>query len=100
MKIDLMLLAFIAGSLIPLVTAIITRSTAPSGIKAVISAALAGVVALVSLWTEAAGVVDWKTSLLLFFTTWITHAGAYFGFWKPTGVAPGLHSSTGTFGLG
>ena len=99
-SIDATLLAFASGSLIPFVTALLTKVTAPSGVKAVCSAVLAGITAVLIAIQHAGGVIGWKQALIVFLETEIAMAATYYGFSKPTGIAPALHSSTGTFGLG
>lgn len=97
---DTALLAFIAGTVIPLATGLLTKLHAPSGLKAFVSAVLSGVTAVVALLTSYAGVVDAKQALFVFFGAWVTQAGTYWGFFKPTGVTQAVQDSTAGVGLG
>lgn len=98
--VDMMLLAFLSGSAIPLATGVLTKITASSGVKAFVSAFLSAVTAIVAYLTEFVGVADLKTTLFVFFTAWVTHAGTYYGFWKPTTISTGVQQSTATVGIG
>lgn len=98
--VDAMILALVSGSVIPLVTGIVTKMSAPSGLKALVSTILSGVTALVAYLTDWNGVGTWKEALVVGLTALIAHAGSYHGVLKPTGVAPALGQSTGPFGLG
>lgn len=98
--IDAALLAFISGSVIPLVTGAVTKLNAPAGLKAFVSAVLAGAVAVIGYVTDFNGVGTWKQAAAVGFLAWVTHAGSYYGFLKPTGVAPAVQTSTAEVGLG
>lgn len=100
MTVDTMLLAFISGSVIPLATGLLTKLSAPSGLKAFFSALLAGVTAFVAYVTDFAGVGSWKEAVYVGLAAWVSHAGAYHGFWKPSGVAGAVQGSTATVGIG
>lgn len=98
--VDAMILALVSGSVIPLVTAIVTKLEAPSGLKALVSTALAGVTALVAYLSDWNGVGTWKEAVVVGLTALIAHAGSYHGVLKPTGIAPAMGQSTAKVGLG
>lgn len=96
MNIDVALLTFVSGSLIPFITGILTKSTARSAVKAVVSAILAIAVAVVSYLTDFQGVSDWKTALFVGLGALLAQGAIYQGFLKPTGVGPAVSKNTDT----
>jgi small basic protein len=95
---DAALLATLAGLLVPLLVGIVTKTTAPAGLKAMINAALSALGGLVA--TVVPGAFHWHPFLASWATAWVVSIATYYGLWKPTGVAPAIHQSTGTVGVG
>lgn len=98
--IDAMILALVSGSVIPLVTGIVTKLSASSGLKALVSTTLAGVVAVVGYLTDFNGVGTWKQALVVGLTALIAHAGSYYGVLKPAGISGAVQESTARVGIG
>lgn len=78
---------------LPLLVALITRTSAPSSVKALtniglslLSTAIVTIVA--SLVSHHA--IDWFTILFAFVTGFIVSAGSYTHVWKPTGIEPSV----------
>lgn len=94
LRVDTTLLAFIAGTLIPLATGVITKAHTSSAVKAVVSAILAAVTAVVALLTQFAGVVSWKQAVYVGLGALIAQAASWHGLWKPTGFGPSVNSNT------
>lgn len=95
---DAALLATLAGVVVPLLVGIVTKMAAPAGLKAIVNAALTALGGLVA--TIVPGAFRWHPFLASWATAWVVSVATYYGLWKPTGVAPAIHSSTGTVGLG
>lgn len=89
------------GIVIPIVTALITKSSASSGLKSVVTTALSAVTATVVYVVAAdGGGYDWQGFLNAFLNTFIPAIVLYYGLYKPTGVTTRVNVSTGAFGLG
>lgn len=43
---------------------------------------------------------EWKPFIISWALTFVVSVATYFGVYKPTGVAPAVNHSTGSFGLG
>lgn len=100
MHVDALLLSLITGAVIPLLTGVITKLQASSGLKAMVSAFLSGVVAFVGYIVDWNGVGTWQQALVVGLIAFVTQAGSYHGFLKPTGIAPAVQESTAKVGIG
>jgi hypothetical protein len=98
MKFDVPFLSVIAFSVLPLVTGIVTQQVATGRLKALVLAVLSAVTAVVTAVIEDEGVLTAETGTL-FVVGLVIAAGIYFGFWKPTGVAPAVQSATPNLGV-
>ena len=99
-QVDVLLLNFVLGSLIPLVTAIFTKVNASSRVKSVFNA-------IVSIATGAGGYLllnDGRATLVALatysITAFLASGVAYQNVWKPTGAAPALQAKTPALGVG
>lgn len=99
-ELDMTLLALLSGTIIPLATGVLTKLAAPKWLKALCSATLAGVTAVVALLTGYAGVGTVKEAVYVGLTAFVAHAGSYYGFMKPTGISGGVQESTKHLGIG
>ncbi|NAZ73837.1 hypothetical protein GTQ99_00130 [Kineococcus sp. T13] len=86
--------------LLPLVTGVVTKLRAGSAIKAVSTAVLSVVTGIVStaLASPAAGIPVVETAYAILFA-FVSATASYYGFWKPTGVAPAVQKATAEVGL-
>lgn len=81
------IVAVMVGTVIPILTALVTRSTASSSVKALVSLGLS---AVASFGTEFINNHDhfyWQGALLTTVVVFITSVGTYMGLWKPTNIA-------------
>lgn len=87
--------------ILPLLVGIVTTRLASGGMKAAILALLAGVSGLLNE-ALASGLSDfnWTIGGLLALFAWIQAIGVYYGFLKPTGMAPAVQRTTENFGVG
>jgi hypothetical protein len=93
--------ALIAGTLIPLVTGLITKLSAQPGTKAIIALALSAAVAVLNAIVVAQGEFLVRDITILFATTFTTQVVTYLGLWKPVGggASPGA-KATAEIGVG
>lgn len=99
-QVDMAVLAFLAGTVIPLLTAVVTRSQATSGLKAVVNLVLsmaAGGVAFLVANNGQGGVLELIASIV---AVYLASGVSYQNLWKPTGVTNATSSATNRFGLG
>jgi hypothetical protein len=93
-------LALVVGTVLPLVVGLITKLEAPSWLKALVLAFLAGVAGYLTNVASVTGQVEfWPVvgaGLLAAVAAW----GSYQSLWKPTKVAPKVQESTPRFGIG
>jgi hypothetical protein len=80
------LLAILVQVILPIVVAVVTRSTASAGTKAITLLALTGVTQFVSAWIDNFDKFDWKDVLLNVLVGFLISVATHFGLWKPSGV--------------
>jgi len=95
MTISALLVTIIVALVIPAATALLTKATASTWVKQIVTALLAGVSGLIVTATQLDGTaVISKAALLLALTTFVSTQAAYIGLWKPHAVnatvAPGV----------
>lgn len=98
MNTDAQTIILIAGVVIPILVGVLAKAGAPSGLKAILNAALtaaAGVLAQV-----IPGAFHWRTFFLAWAATWVVSVATHFGFYKPVGVTGAVQSSTANIGVG
>jgi len=98
-QIDPGLLA-IAATLIPMITAVITKRYAHSGIKAVTTLALSALAGGVNVALANNGQVVLDTWLWGMLSTWLASVGVYVGILRPSQVTVKLQEKTAGFGVG
>lgn len=98
-KLDVAFLSVIAGTVIPLLVALVTKWNASSGVKAVLNAVLALAAGEGAMALEHGGLVT-KAAALAVAYAWITSQSTHFGLWKPTGASSALNTLTPNLGFG
>lgn len=100
-QVDLSLLNFVVGFVIPLLVGLITKLRASSGLKASMNLALSVVGGAIVTVIEADGTIeDWKQFLTGIVMTWLISQTSYTGLWKPNGVSAKVQEATANTGLG
>lgn len=99
-EVDVNFLAWILGFVVPVVTAILTKSTAHPAIKAISTALLAAGAGCLAAAIKLNGHVDLNEWGVTIGQAMVMAWASYYGFWKPTTVAPSIHEATGRFGVG
>lgn len=95
------LVSLMAGTLLPILVAVITDRAASGAVKAVTLLALAAVSSFLSAWLIAintAASFDFSQAAFGVLTTFIVAVASHFGFWKPIG-ASGSDSPVARVGL-
>lgn len=78
--------SILIGTLIPILVALVTKSTAPPGVKAIVNLALSAVSGFGTEFVNDANFV-WQQALLTTVVTFVVSVASYYGLWKPTNVA-------------
>ena len=99
-QMDVYVLSLLGGLIIPLITAVVTKKVASPGLKSLCTTLLSVVAGAVAVATQADGQVVLGQWLNGIFTSFIAAIATYYGFWKPTSIAPKLQDRTYNFGLG
>lgn len=81
------IVSLFVGTVIPILTALITKSTAPSGVKAVTALALSAVAAFGTEFINHTDNFYWQGALLTTLLTFMVSVATYYGLWRPTNVA-------------
>lgn len=91
--VDLVILAFVGATVIPMLTALITKAQASARFKALTTLALAIVGSIVESAIAHGGAIDVETTAVTFVMTYISAIGLYYGLLKPTGAAPAVQAA-------
>lgn len=90
--------SILIGTVIPIVVALVTRSTARPGLKAVVNLGLSALSGFGTEYINSANFA-WQQALLTTVVTFVVSVATYYGLWKPTNVAgsasPAAHAITG-----
>lgn len=95
---DMTIYALLVGTVIPLLVGLLTKLNASAGIKATLNLGLAALGA--ALVTANQVNFNWKPFLVNFAFAWVVSVGTYYGFYKPSGVAPAVAAVAPGVGLG
>lgn len=99
--VDLTAVATLISFFVPLLVALITKSSASDGLRAVVNMVSVAVVAVLALWINPSGVdITWQLVVNTFLASLVVSGGAYKFLWKPTGVTGTVVDATSRFGLG
>ena len=96
------LIGLLVGTVIPGLTAMVTKDQASAKVKAVVTAGLAAVSGGLTAYLTSPphGTAGWEQFIGTILVTWIASSAAYFFGWKPTGAAHVLAEHTASFGIG
>lgn len=99
-QVDVTVLAFVSGSLVPLLTALVTKLNAGSRLKALVNLGLSIVAGVVAYLVTVDGSTTVLGLLTAVISTYLASGVTYSNLWKPTGAAPALQSATADTGIG
>lgn len=88
------------GWLIPLAVGVITKKWASGAVKAISNLALSAITGGIAVAVQADGHVTLTTWLVNIAVTFIQSIVAYYGLWKPSGVAPAVQNVAPGVGIG
>lgn len=98
---DPFVVSVLAGTIIPVITGVVTKLEAASGVKAIVALVLSAVVGILTPIVNQGGTFDWKIALLSFAAAFATNLTTYLGMWKAIGQPyPPLAKATENFGFG
>lgn len=98
--IDPAALSYAAGFIVPVLVAILAKAEAPAAVKAILNAVLVCVAGLLAVAIKQEGHLDlygWAAAIA---EAAVASWASYYGFWKPTGIAPSVQGATKRFGIG
>lgn len=93
-------LTFLSGTVIPLITGIVTKQVASSGVKAVCTAVLSVVGGIFTAALQNNGTIYLEPSIGAIGVCFLTAIGMYYGFLKPTGISGSVQAKTANVGIG
>lgn len=99
-RLDVNFLTFLIAVGIPILTALVTKSSASSAVKSIVTVTLVVATTAVQRALAANGVVNLKTFATTALVTWIIAIATYYGLLKPTGVTPAVSAAAPNFGIG
>ena len=92
------LITLVSVMVIPMLVAVLTRAQASAGLKSILNVLLSALASV--LQQLIPGTFEWVPFFVNWLVTFVFNVGVYYGFYKPTQVAPALNRSTGSFGIG
>lgn len=91
---QLQMWALLVGSLLPPLVAVVQQPGWSRGLRAVVGVVCSLVVGTVTVYLEQDGLDFGKDLVGTVLTVMVASQATYNNFWKPTGVAPAVESST------
>lgn len=88
------------GLVVPLLVALLTRSSATQGLKSVLNFLLSAVLGSAAYLVSADGGYDFEGFANASLTTFVVSITSYYGLYKKTGVAGTIADKTSNFGIG
>jgi len=98
MTVDVGLLEIAVSIVLPLVVGIVVKQVAHPAVKSITLAFLSAVTAIAATGLGSNGEIGTST-VAQAVLSFIIAVGAYYGLWKPTGVAETVNAATGNFGI-
>ena len=92
--------ARVLGLLVPLAVAFITRSNATPAVKSVTNVILSALAGVTAHLIGANGGWDWNGFFNAWFNAFVVGIVAYYGAYRPMGIAPAVAARTNAFGIG
>ena len=96
---DAQTIAIVTGVFIPLITGLITKVSASNVLKSLSTLFLSAIAGWFAV-AQAGVSYGWREVLVGIFYAFGTSVVSYYGFTKPSGIAPAVHNGTANFGLG
>lgn len=80
------IIAILVGTITPLITGFVTKLSASSGVKAIVSLVLVAIGTVINMIVTNNGVFTVRDAVVLFATTLVAHMASYFQVWEPIGT--------------
>lgn len=93
-------LSYGMGFVVPVLVAILAKSSASAPLKTVLNAVLVCVAGLLAASLKLQGSVDLYAGGVAIAEAAVASWASYNGFWKPSGLTGSVHQATGKFGIG
>jgi hypothetical protein len=84
---DFQLVTFIAGVLLPILVAIVTRAAASPKVRAITLLVFSLISGVLNSWLVAPSGFDWSQAIFNAITQFVIGIALLYGLWKPTGVS-------------
>lgn len=97
---DINTVALMSGTILPLLTGVVTKEFASSRLKAVANLVLAIAAGVLSALTLHHGALTWDQIIAAVGQAYIASGITYNHFWKPTGISVAVQGKTATLGIG
>lgn len=91
-QLDTTTVAYIIGTIVPLVTALVTSKYAPPQLKALVAFVLSILGGVLAAFTQNSGTLTVSEIVTACVQTYIAHAATYHALWKPTGIAVAVNA--------
>jgi len=99
-QVDVTMLTFLAGSLVPLLTGVLSKIDASSKVKSILNLGLSLVSGLLAYGLAHSGGFDLAGATTAMISTYLASGVSYQNLWKPTGAAPAIQEATANVGVG
>lgn len=95
---DMTLLALLTGVIVPILVGLLTKLDASSALKATLNLGLTALGAALATVNEID--FEWRVFLVNWGVGWAVSIATYYGFYKPTTIAPKVQAATADVGIG
>lgn len=100
LQVDVVTLAFLAGSVVPLATSLLAKLSASAQVKSLLNLLLSIATGVTVALVQAGGRLTFYQLAAGAVATYLSSQATYHGIWKPTGAADNLAVNTASFGVG
>lgn len=97
---DVTTVALLSGTVLPLITGVVTKEFASSRLKAIANLVLAVAAGVLAALTLHNGALTWEQIVTAVGQAYIASGITYNHLWKPTGVSVAVQQGTATIGIG
>lgn len=98
--VDVAVLGLMIGTLIPIVTRVITNSNASSSLKSIVNLVLSVLAGGAAALLQANGTLTLVELITAMGAVFLSSGVSYSHLWKPTGVTEAIGNKTASFGIG
>lgn len=99
-ELDVLTLALLTGTVIPVLVGLVTKAEASSTVKGVANIVLSFAGGALTFLATNSGSAPWQEVASAGLATWVVSGTAFHNLLKPVGVIDLVEQKTGTFGVG